>query len=133
MSGYYVDARGVRANLNNLAKNMPKGCEEALEKAVKAGIRSARYNVPKDTHKLKESIKEGNRVKIGGKMYSASFKAYAENTSGKDYARYQESGWTDKANRFHEGKFYMLKARKKAEKVFVTESNKIIGKYVRKK
>jgi hypothetical protein len=123
MANYRVDSRGVVANLQKYKTSLPEGAVQAMYTALKAGVATAQALSPVDTGKLRDSIKY-NAVNEGKAKVSGSISAYAENTVGKDYARYQEAGFTDKQGSWHEGKRFMLAGRVEAERVLNEEVRK---------
>lgn len=128
---FTVDARGVRANLQRMYKTLPVDAERAMDKAMNAGVRVAKAEVRKDTRKLMRSIKKQKIVKGKGRI-SGMITAYAENKKGKDYARYQEKGFTHyRTGQWIEGTHYIYKGMKRAEKVLLDESKKQIRKMIK--
>lgn len=112
--------------LNQMKKEMPDKLEEAVDTAIEAGIASAQYLVPKDTRKLKRGIYKDEPTKKKGDLVTGSYCAEAYRKE-HNYGYYQETGWTDRNGRWHEGKFYMKRSKNKAEKVFVKKCNQLLG------
>ena len=131
MLSYSVDSKGVQRMLQKMATEMPSEIQSCMTKSLEGGVKSAKSYVPKDTLKLMRSIQVDGKVRRRGNIIAGSYSARANNSKGKNYGVYQEAGWTDKSGSFHEGRFYMLKSKAKAEKVFVRECNKALGRYVR--
>jgi hypothetical protein len=130
---FYVDSSGVRANLQRMYKTLPVEAERAMDKALNAGVRVAKADVRRDTLKLMKSIKK-NPIKKGKGRISGTFSAYAENTSGKDYAGYQEEGFTHwKSGEWIEGTHYIRNGRRRAETVLLEESKKQIRRLAKGK
>ncbi len=132
MLSYSIDSKGVLKALDNIRVQCPNEMQGVVGKALDAGVKSARYNVPKDTRKLMRSIKIDDRARKFGAKIHGSYSARANNSKGKNYGVYQETGWHDKNGAFHEGRYYMKRSKDKAEKVLVNEANKVLGRYVRK-
>ena len=131
MLSYSVDSKGVQRVLQKMATEMPTEIQSCVSKALQSGVSSAKTYVPKDTLKLMRSIQVDGKVRRRGNIIAGSYSARANNSKGKNYGAYQEAGWTDKSGRFHEGRFYMMKSKLKAEKVLVRECNKALGRYMR--
>lgn len=133
MLRYNFDSKGVEKALQEMRIEMPTKIVDAVDKAIDSGIKSAKYLVPKDTRKLKNSIVKDGKTKVDALGVTGSYSALATNPrNGHNYGFYQEVGWTDSKGRFHEGKFYMKRSKEKAEKVFIKECNQILGRYARK-
>lgn len=126
MLRYQIDSTKVEKMLNEMRTEMPDKIVDAVDSAIDAGIKSAKYLVPKDTHKLKLSIDKDEKTRVEGFMVTGSYKALARNKKGHNYGFYQETGWTDKLGRWHEGKYYMKRSKDKAEKVFVSKCKQIL-------
>lgn len=131
MLKYSIDAEGVLKNLEAMQKQCPKEILGAVQEALEAGVSSAKYLVPKDTLKLMQSIEIDEKPRESSGTITGSYSAIALNSNGKNYGFYQEVGFVDKKGTFHEGRFYMLGSKIKAEKVFIKRSNAILGRYSR--
>ena len=131
MLRYEIHSESVERMFNKMRLELPDKIVEAVYTAIVAGVTSAKYLVPKDTRKLKNSIAKEGATKVQGNVVTGSYKAIATNRKGHNYGFYQETGWTDSKGRWHEGKFYMKKSKDKAEKVFKKKCNQLLGRYTR--
>ena len=131
MLSYQIHSESVEKMLNKMRTELPEKIVEAVDTDIEAGVASAKYLVPKDTRKLKNSIAKEGATKKEGNVVRGSYKAIATNKKGHNYGFYQETGWTDSKGRFHEGKFYMKKSKDKAEKVFKKSCNQLLGRFTR--
>lgn len=127
MLSYKIDSTGVQKMLTKMRIEVPEKIVEAVDEALYAGISSAKFLAPKDTHKLEDSIWIDEKPKNEGNVVSGSYKALARNKKGHNYGYYQETGWKDRGGTYHEGKYYMERSKNKAEKIFVKKCKEILG------